>query len=89
MTKVQIILFAMLLGAGAAFAQTSIPVKMLTPAECALISKRSETEFFVKGPVKIGGLRMTGVPVTPGAATATGVDTFDVISRSCFNGKPN
>jgi hypothetical protein len=72
----------------AAEQQKTPEIKMLTPAECALITKRSDNEFYVKGPVVIGGITMTESSLSKNGIILNGVDNFDVINRSCFNGKP-
>jgi hypothetical protein len=81
-------LFAMFL-AGAANAQErkAPEMKMLTPAECALITKRSDNEFYIKGPVTIGGMTFAESSLTRKGIVNKGVDNFDVVNRSCFNGK--
>jgi hypothetical protein len=72
----------------AAEPQKAPEIKMLTPTECALITKRSDNEFYVKGPVVIGGITMTESSLSKNGIILNGVDNFDVINRSCFNGKP-
>ena len=74
--------------ARAAEEQKAPTVKMLTPAECALITKRSDNEFYVKGPVTIGGITMTDCSVGKNGIIFNDVDNFDVINRSCFQGRP-
>ena len=74
--------------AWAAEEQKAPVVKMLTPAECALITKRSDNEFYVKGPVTIGGITMTDSSVGKNGIIFNDVDNFDVINRSCFQGRP-
>jgi hypothetical protein len=63
-------------------------VKMLAPAECALITKRSDDEFYVKGPITIGSVTLTDSSISRKGIIVNDVDNFDVINRSCFNGKP-
>lgn len=63
-------------------------VKMLTPAECAQITKRSDNEFHVKGTVTIGGVTMTDSSIGRNGIIFNDVDNFDVINRSCFQGRP-
>jgi hypothetical protein len=63
-------------------------VKLLTPAECAQITKRSDTQFYIKGPLTIGGVTIENSTLTPNGIVFNGVDNFDVIKRSCFNGRP-
>jgi hypothetical protein len=62
-------------------------VKTLTPAECALITKRSDNEFYVKGPVTIGVATVTESDLRPGGVIINGVDNFAVVQRSCFSAK--
>jgi hypothetical protein len=62
-------------------------VTILKPAECALISKKSDEEYYVEGPVTIGVATLTDTPVTRGFLNLGDVDTFEVISRSCFMNK--
>ena len=62
-------------------------VKMLTPAECALIDKRSENEFYIRGPVIIGGVKIWDQEIKRRGISVNGVDNFDVVQRSCFMGK--
>jgi hypothetical protein len=83
-------LFVLLSCAGASAQERKTPeVKMLTPAECALITKRSDNEFFIKGPVTIGVSTFEESSVSPNGVNYNGIDNFDVINRSCFNGKPS
>lgn len=42
-----------------AIAQSSPPIKMLTAAECKMVSQNSENESFVTGPLKIGSATLT------------------------------
>jgi hypothetical protein len=74
--------------AWAAEEQKAPAVKMLTPAECAQITKRSENEFYVKGTVTIGGVTMTDSSIGRNGIIFNDLDNFDVINRSCFQGRP-
>jgi hypothetical protein len=71
-------------------AQTAKPpeIKFLSPAECATITKRSDNEFYVVGPVILGGMTIAKSTVTRNGISFNGVDPFDVINRSCFRGGP-
>jgi hypothetical protein len=80
-----IIVFA---GANAQEQKAPPTVRVLTPAECALITKRSDTEFFIKGPVTIGDITFEESTLTRTGTVNNGIDEFDVIDRSCFKGKP-
>jgi hypothetical protein len=62
-------------------------IKMLSPEECALISKRSENDYYVKGPVTIGGITIEKSNLTRKGVIFNGDDHFEVIQRSCFGGK--
>lgn len=83
-----VMLFA--ISAGGAFAQQqkAPEVKILTPAECSNIVKRSDNEYFIQGAVQIGGMRISQSNVQRNGISYGGMDPFDVITRSCFNGKP-
>jgi hypothetical protein len=74
--------------AWAAEEQKAPAVKMLTPAECAQITKRSDNEFYVKGTVTIGSVTMTDSSIGRNGIVMNDVDNFDVINRSCFSGRP-
>jgi hypothetical protein len=63
-------------------------VKLLTPAECSQITKRPQGDFFVKGPITIGGMTISNSNVPPHGLIQNGIDNFDVIQRSCFSGRP-
>jgi hypothetical protein len=63
-------------------------IKLLTPAECAMVSKRSENDFYIKGPLTIGNTTYESSIVSRNGVSFGGVDHFEVISRSCFQGKP-
>jgi hypothetical protein len=65
-------------------------VKMLTPEECSHISKLPSGEFYINDPVKIDFMTIHHQNVSPRSGIAVnGVDSFDVIQRSCFNKNPN
>jgi hypothetical protein len=63
-------------------------VKLLTPAECAMITKRPQGDFYVTGPIKIGSLTISNQNVPKHGFVMDGIDNYDVIERSCFDGKP-
>ena len=63
-------------------------IKPLSPAECALIEKRTDQEYYITGPVTIGRATIKNSSVLKGGIVMNGVDNFDVINRSCFSGKP-
>ncbi len=65
-----------------------VGVKMLTPAECALVTRRPEGDFFVKGTLRIGVTTISNSTVSANGIVIGGIDNFDVINRSCFIGKP-
>ena len=71
-----------------AYAQTnnSPDIKLLSPVECAAITKRSNNEFYVEGSVVIGGMTISKSNVPRNGIIFNGVDPFDVINRSCFRG---
>jgi hypothetical protein len=74
---------------GAVAQQSNSPgARMLTPAECSLITKGSQGDFIVKGPVMIGGIKFENQSIPPHGVRINGIDSFDVIQRSCFNGRP-
>lgn len=78
----------LLIGVAATNAQDAPPqIKMLTPTECSTITKKSEAEIYIKGPVQIGNATFEASTITRGVSF-NGVDYFDVIVRSCFVGKP-
>lgn len=72
----------------AAEEQKAPSIRLLTPAECALITKRSDNEFYVKGSVTIGSVTMTDSTVGKNGIIINDVDNFEIINRSCFKGKP-
>jgi hypothetical protein len=83
-------IFVLVIASNAEAQQQNAPeVKLLTPAECEQITKRPEGDFFVKGPVKIGMVTIENSNVPPHGIVMNGIDNFDVIQRSCFNGKPS
>src|ERR1700733_6008177 len=63
-------------------------VKLLTPDECSQITKRPQGDFFVKGSIEIGGMTIKDGNVPPHGISNGGIDPFNVIQRSCFNGQP-
>jgi hypothetical protein len=68
---------------------TPIPdTKFLTPAQCSQITKLSENEFYIRGTVTMGALTIGDQRVPRAAIIVNGINPFDVIQRSCFNGKP-
>jgi hypothetical protein len=84
MQKACLIIVAALLPFGVT-AQERKPVKMLTPEECSKIIKKSDTEYLSE--ISVAGQRGTiAKGVTAGHS---GVNPFDVITRSCFSGKAN
>ena len=89
--RVALMLSALIIATGAAQAQSPRPseVKLLTAAECSQITKRPRGDFYVKGPIKIGGMTIQESNVPPHGIVMNGIDNFDVIQRSCFNGRPS
>lgn len=77
------------ISSGSVLAQTSKPpeIKLLSPAECTEIVKRSDNEFYINGKVVIGGMTISQSNVPRNGISYGGVDPFDVINRSCFSGK--
>jgi hypothetical protein len=74
---------------GAAIASTAVAqdqnagAKLLTPEQCAEITKVAEGEFHVKGPIKFGGTTMEDITIQ---RKSIGMgDVLDAINRSCFN----
>ncbi len=63
--------------------------KSLSRTECALIEKKSDGKFYVRGPVQIGDLKLEDQDITPDGFSVDGTDVFVVIQRSCFNGRPS
>jgi hypothetical protein len=63
-------------------------VKLLTPAECAKITRRSTDEYYLEGPIKIGVLTMERSSISRNGIDLSGVGAFEVITRSCYAGKP-
>ncbi|MBW7970272.1 hypothetical protein [Bradyrhizobium sp. BR 10289] len=68
--------------------QVSPPVKMLSPAECALIERRPAGDYMVNGTITIGGLTVTNSNVPRNGINLGGIDPFEIITRSCFVGRP-
>jgi hypothetical protein len=62
-------------------------VKLLTPAECANITRRSPDEYYIDGSVTIGVSIWTRSSISRNGMVMNGVDMFDVITRSCYAGK--
>jgi hypothetical protein len=62
-------------------------VKLLTPAECAKITRRSTDEYYVEGPITIGILTMERSSISRDDIDLSGVGAFEVITRSCYAGK--
>jgi hypothetical protein len=62
-------------------------IKMLTAEECALIIKRSENDYYVRGPVTIGGITIEKSNLTRKGVIFNGANHFDIIQRSCFGGE--
>jgi hypothetical protein len=60
---------------------------MLTAAECALITKRSDNEFYVTGAVRIGETLVANISIPRNGIKYAGIDPFEVVSRSCLSGK--
>ena len=75
--------------AGAQERKSPPEIKMLTPEECALITKRSENDYYVKGPVTIGGITIEKSNLTRKGVIFNGVNHFEIIQRSCFGGAPS
>ena len=63
------------------------PVKLLTPADCANITKRSVDEYYIDGPVSIGDSTWSQSSVFRRGMIMSDIDVFDVITRSCYAGK--
>ena len=89
--RVAFMVSALIIAPAAAQAQAPKPpeVKLLTPAECSQITKRPQGDFLVKGSVTIGGMTISDSNVPPHGIVMNGIDNFDVIQRSCFNGRPS
>jgi hypothetical protein len=88
MKVVLTILFAVIT-TGAFAQERKVPeIKMLAPADCDLIEKRSENEFYIRGPVTLGGLTMINQSLARRGVISNGVDYFDIIQRSCYAGRP-
>ena len=66
----------------------SPPIKMLSLTECALIEKRPAGDYMVNGTITIGNMTITNSKVPPNGISYSGIDPFDVITRSCFTGRP-
>jgi hypothetical protein len=88
--RVALMVSALIIAPTVAQAQQGKPpeVKLLTPAECSQITKRPQGDFFVKGPITIGGMTIKDSNVPPHGIVINGIDNFDVIQRSCFSGRP-
>jgi hypothetical protein len=71
----------------AALAQSQNKVKLvdrLTEAECATITRVSEREYMVKGPVMIGQVRLADTNVQYNGTLLDGTDPWFLITISCF-----
>ena len=89
MTKVLVVSLVASMVSIAALAQSQNKVKLvdrLTEAECATITKVSEREYMVKGPVMIGQVRLADTNVQWGTLL-DGVDPWFLIAISCFPSK--
>jgi hypothetical protein len=88
--RTTIVVSTLVIASAVAQAQTQNPpeVKLLTPTDCSQITKRPQGDFYVKGPIRIGGMLIQNSNVPPHGMVMNGIDNFDVIQRSCFNGKP-
>jgi hypothetical protein len=69
--------------------QSPPQIKMLSPSECAVIEKRPIGDYMVNGTINIGNITISNSNVSRDGINYGGIDPFDVITRSCFNGKPS
>ena len=81
-----IILFVTPFSEGFAQEQKLLDVKLLTPAECGAIVKKSDRVYWLKTPLTIGTVTYRRGSSLTNAFSINGFDPFDVVTRSCFKG---
>jgi hypothetical protein len=89
-TRWNLVLGALALCLAPAMAQQPQPpqIKLLSPAECAMIEKHPATgDYIVKGTITIGSMTFSDGNIPANGIRLQGVDAFDVITRSCLAGK--
>jgi hypothetical protein len=89
MINVLIVFLVASMVSNAALAQSQNKAKLvdrLTEEECATITRVSEREYMVKGPVMIGQVRLADTNVQYGTLL-DGVDPWFLITISCFPNK--
>ena len=69
--------------ASPAFAQAPPPMKMVTPEECQMVTRRSPDEFYVTGPLRIGRVILRDEKIRRNEKTADGINAFGVLDQFC------
>lgn len=83
------VLICLLLPTLPAAAQDRKPadIKPLTAQDCAKITRRPQGDFVVSGEITIGDITIADSNISKNGFVMNGADNYEVVQRSCFNGK--